>query len=119
MHLRNFFSTWLPLSLSLLLTGIIGFLVGSIITARSFPATSLQIVPDPTPPHFEYLTEEEVERLTKPVAIDAPPGAAFVASKRGSKYYRLDDPAAAKLKAENRIFFATEAEASLRYQRGW
>lgn len=35
----------------------------------------------------------------------------IVASKNGEKYYRENDPAAQKIKEENRLYFSSEAEA--------
>jgi len=43
-----------------------------------------------------------------PVEVERHP---FVASKRGSKYYPADCPAAANLSSKNRIGFPSEAEA--------
>jgi hypothetical protein len=43
--------------------------------------------------------------------IPAPENAQFVASKRGKKFYALDDPRAFLVSAKNRIFFFSKEEA--------
>jgi hypothetical protein len=49
--------------------------------------------------------------LLEEVTVPVPLGAVFVASRRGQKYYALEDPAAASIVPENRIYFQTAAEA--------
>ncbi len=44
-------------------------------------------------------------------AIEVPEGMQFVASKDGKKFYAVDSAAGKKIKAEKRVYFATEAEA--------
>ena len=57
--------------------------------------------------------------LTNIVAIKAPDGAAYVASKRGKNYYPLSSKNAESLKPENRIYFGSEEEAEAAgYKRG-
>jgi hypothetical protein len=43
--------------------------------------------------------------------VKAPQGGQYVASKSGTKYHRADCPGAAQIKEENKVFFATPAEA--------
>jgi hypothetical protein len=43
--------------------------------------------------------------------VEAPEGMQFVASKDGKKYYAVDSAAGKKIKADKRVYFATEAEA--------
>ena len=45
--------------------------------------------------------------------IQAPAGMQFVASSRGKKYYPLNDPSAAKLAPQNRIYFR-DAESAVK-----
>lgn len=62
--------------------------------------------------------EEEAKAKTGEAAAEAPAegveipeGMQFVASKTGKKYYPADATHVHKIKAENRVFFATEEEA--------
>lgn len=45
------------------------------------------------------------------VSVVVPEGMAFVASKRGTKYHRVDSAAGSDIAPENRLYFRTESEA--------
>lgn len=45
-------------------------------------------------------------------AVEVPEGAAFVASKDGKKFYAVDSASGKKIKADKRVYFKTEEEAT-------
>lgn len=49
--------------------------------------------------------------LTNVIQVDVPSGMQFVASKNGKKYYPVTSAGGDKIVLQNRIYFATEAEA--------
>lgn len=49
--------------------------------------------------------------LYNQVVVQVPPGAQFVASRRGSKYYAVDSSGGSRIAPQNRVYFATEKEA--------
>lgn len=49
--------------------------------------------------------------LTNIVSVSVPTGMRFVASKRGEKYYSIEDPRAAQIVPENRLYFQDSASA--------
>lgn len=51
------------------------------------------------------------EFLTHRVTVTVPPGSAFVASRRGSRYYPLAGAAGQGIAPQNRVYFATRAQA--------
>ena len=54
--------------------------------------------------------------LRNEVQILVPEGMRFVASKKGKKYYPVTSASANNLAPQNRVYFRTTEEASLRYE---
>lgn len=49
--------------------------------------------------------------LTNMISVSVPPGMRFVASRRGEKYYPIEDARAAQIVPENRLYFQDSASA--------
>lgn len=56
--------------------------------------------------------ESEDSEESDEAAVEVPEGAKFVASKDGKKFYEVDSAAGKKIKAEKRVYFKTEEEAT-------
>jgi hypothetical protein len=66
--------------------------------------------------NFDFSVAEILPMLK---TLPAPDGSEFVASKRGSRYWALDEPEAFLLSEKNRIFFKNAQEAEdYGYKRG-
>lgn len=84
-----------------------GMLRGVIHGGARFVVGSTIVVPDGSGA-FRVPAQTTLKNI---VHVSVPDSARFVASKRGKKYYPVNDPAAAKLSAANRVFFLTTEEA--------
>lgn len=54
---------------------------------------------------------QEDDFLVNRITVNVPPGARFVASKRGKKYYPIGSASAEALTPQNRIYFETAEQA--------
>lgn len=85
-----------------------GILSGKIYSGEAriiFPKEELHVIKNE---EFQLSVLEILPMLKK---IPSPENAKFVASKRGKKFYALDNPKAFLITAKNRIFFSSREDA--------
>lgn len=74
---------------------------------------NIKIIQPTSPQNPEYFTLSVAEILPMLKKIPSPAGMQFVASKRGKKFYALDDPRAFLISTKNRIFFSSAKNAEI------
>lgn len=110
-------------SLLILLVGMASFGLGRLSLADaqnidqsasvtlSQPAPNTPETANTVPAHNQNSTVNGTKEHTSEVVPGAAINAAFVASKNGTKYHRLDCPGAKQMAETNKIFFASVDEA--------
>lgn len=90
-----------------------GYLEGTMLGDARFFLGGEQVLPTESGSSFRILAKTF---LQNEVRVFVPEGMRFVASKKGKKYYPVTSASANNLAPQNRVYFRTEEEASLRYE---